>query len=105
MDGTDPDESIEIPAAPTSASPATSVAPSMSTPSPNTQAIQDTSTTQVSAPKVVQNEEAPVTSGSSSKETAIVPVGNNQMNAGNARNASRLESDLYALNLGLNGDY
>lgn len=103
MDGTDPDESIEIPAAPTSASPATSVAPSMSTPSPNTQAIQDTSTTQVSAPKVVQNEEAPVTSGSSSKETAIVPVGNNQMNAGNARNASRLESDLYALNLGLIG--
>lgn len=105
MDGTDPDESIEIPAAPTSASPATSVAPSMSTPSPNTQAVQDTSTTQVSAPKAIQNEEAPVTSGSSSKETAIVPVGNNQMNAGNARNASRLESDLYALNLGLNGDY
>ena len=105
MDGTDPDESIEIPAASTPTSPATSVAPSMPTPSPNTQAVQDTSTTQVSAPKVVQNEEAPVTSGSSSKETAIVPIGNNQMNAGNARNASRLESDLYALNLGLNGDY
>lgn len=105
VDGTDPDESIEIPAAPTSASPATSVAPSMPTPSPNTQAVQDISTTQVSAPKVVQNEEVPVTSSSSSKETAIVPIGNNQMNAGNARNASRLESDLYALNLGLNGDY
>ena len=105
MDGTDPDESIEIPTAQTSASPATSIASSMPTPSPNTQAVQDISTAQVSAPKVVQNEEAPVTSGSSSKETAIVPIGNNQMNAGNARNASRLESDLYALNLGLNGDY
>lgn len=105
MDGTDPDESIEIPTASSTTSPATSVAPSMPTPSPNTQAVQDTSAAQVSAPKVVQSEEAPVTSGSSSKETAIVPIGNNQMNAGNVRNASRLESDLYALNLGLNGDY
>lgn len=105
MDGTDPDESIEIPTAQTSASPATSIASSMPTPSPNTQAVQDTSTTQVSAPKAIQNEETFSNSESTSKETAIVPIGNNQMNAGNARNASRLESDLYALNLGLNGDY
>lgn len=104
MDGTDPDESIEIPTAQTSASPATSIASSMPTPSPNTQAVQDTSTTQVSAPKAVQNEETFSNSESTSKETTIIPVGNNQMNAGNARNASRLESDLYALNLGLNGD-
>ena len=105
MDGTDPDESIEIPTAQTSASPATSIASSMPTPSPNTQAVQDTSTTQVSAPKAIQNEETFSSSESASKETTIIPVGNNQMNAGNARNASRLESDLYALNLGLNGDY
>lgn len=105
MDGTDPDESIEIPTASSTTSPATSVAPSMPTPSPNTQAVQDTSTTQVSAPKVVQNEEAPTTPTSGNTETTIIPVGNNQMNAGNVRNASRLESDLYALNLGLNGDY
>lgn len=104
MDGTDPDESIEIPTAQTSASPVTSIASSMPTPSPNTQAVQDTSTTQVSAPKAVQNEETFSNSESTSKETTIIPVGNNQMNAGNARNASRLESDLYALNLGLNGD-
>lgn len=105
MDGTDPDESIEIPTAQTSASPATSIASSMPTPSPNTQAVQDTSTTQVSAPKAIQNEETFSSSESASKETTIIPVGSNQMNAGNARNASRLESDLYALNLGLNGDY
>ena len=105
MDGTDPDESIEIPTASSTTSPTTSVAPSMPTPSPNTQAVQDTSTTQVSAPKVVQNEEAPTTPTSGNTETTIIPVGNNQMNAGNVRNASRLESDLYALNLGLNGDY
>lgn len=105
MDGTDPDESIEIPTAQTSASPATSIASSMPTPSPNTQAVQDTSTTQVSAPKAIQNEETFSSSESASKETTIIPVGNNQMNAGNARNASRLESDLYALNLGLNGGY
>lgn len=105
MDGTDPDESIEIPTVQTSASPATSIASSMPTPSPNTQAVQDTSTIQVSAPKAIQNEETFSSSESASKETTIIPVGNNQMNAGNARNASRLESDLYALNLGLNGDY